>query len=98
MVWLGVEPQVATQWEREQAWPWGPQRATSQWLAADPDLQCPGRKGQLPPGPLALHLDVDVLDFIDAPRAENTDGLKTPDLPSTRSPRRSRRRPEIGGW
>src|SRR5580692_1355728 len=30
--------------------------------------------GYLPPGPLAVHIDVDVLDFTDAPLAENTDG------------------------
>jgi arginase len=28
----------------------------------------------LPAGPLAVHVDVDVLDFIDAPLSENTDG------------------------
>jgi len=28
----------------------------------------------LPPGPLAVHVDVDVLDFTDAPLAENTEG------------------------
>jgi arginase len=28
----------------------------------------------LPQGPLAVHVDVDVLDFTDAPIAENTDG------------------------
>jgi len=32
---------------------------------------------QLPGGPLALHLDVGVLDFIDAPLAENTDCRNT---------------------
>ena len=31
----------------------------------------------LPPGPLAIHFDVDVLDFTDAPLAENTDGRNT---------------------
>ena len=31
----------------------------------------------LPPGPLAVHVDVDVLDFTDAPLAENTDGRNT---------------------
>jgi arginase family enzyme len=35
------------------------------------------RGTQLPPGPLALHLDVDVPDFTDAPLAENTDGRNT---------------------
>jgi arginase len=29
---------------------------------------------RLPPGPLAVHVDVDVLDFTDAPLAESTDG------------------------
>lgn len=28
-------------------------------------------------GPLAVHVDVDVLDFTDAPLAENTDGRNT---------------------
>jgi arginase len=32
---------------------------------------------RLPPGPLAVHVDVDVLDFTDAPLAENTDGRNT---------------------
>jgi arginase len=31
----------------------------------------------LPAGPLAVHVDVDVLDFIDAPLSENTDGRNT---------------------
>ena len=31
----------------------------------------------LPKGPLAVHLDVDVMDFIDAPLAENADGRNT---------------------
>jgi arginase len=31
----------------------------------------------LPPGPLAVHVDVDVLDFTHTPLAENTDGRNT---------------------
>jgi arginase len=53
---------MATAWERMQAARLG-LHATA--LAA---------LSQPPPGPLALHLDVDVLDFTDAPLAENTDG------------------------
>ena len=75
--WLGVEPQVATQWEREQAGRLGLHVTTSQALAADPAATALAALSQLPPGPLALHLDVDVLDFIDAPLAENTDGRNT---------------------
>ena len=73
VAWLGVEPQVATQWEREQADRLGLHVTTSQALAADPAAAALVALGQLPPGPLALHLDVDVMDFVDAPLAENTD-------------------------
>jgi len=33
-----------------------------------------GALAALPAGSLAIHVDVDVLDFTDAPLAENTDG------------------------
>ena len=77
MAWLGVEPQTATQWEREQADRLGLHVTTSQALAADPAGTALAALSQLPPGPLAVHVDVDVLDFIDAPLAENTDGRNT---------------------
>ena len=77
VAWLGVEPQVATAWEREQAGRLGVHVTSSQALAADPAAAALAALGRLPPGPLALHLDVDVLDFIDAPLAENTDGRNT---------------------
>jgi len=77
VTWLGVEPQVATQWEREQADRLGLDVATSQALAADPVGATLAALSHLPPGPLAVHLDVDVLDFTDAPLAENTDGRNT---------------------
>jgi arginase len=77
VAWLGVEPGVATQWEREQAGQLGLQVTTSQALAADPAAAALAALSQLPAGPLALHLDVDVLDFIDAPLAENTDCRNT---------------------
>ena len=74
VAWLGVEPQMATQWEREQADRLGLQVTTSQALAADPAGTALAALSRLPPGPLAVHVDVDVLDFTDAPLAENTDG------------------------
>ena len=77
VAWLGVEPQAATPWEREQAGRLGLHVTTSQALAADPAAAALTALSQLPAGPLALHLDVDVLDFTDAPLAENTDGRNT---------------------
>jgi arginase len=77
VAWLGVEPAVATGWEREQADRLGLHVTTSQALAADPAGAARAALGHLPPGPLAVHLDVDVLDFIDAPLAENTDCRNT---------------------
>jgi arginase len=50
---------------------------TSQALAADPAGTALAALSHLPPGPLAVHVDVDVLDFTDAPLAENTDGRNT---------------------
>jgi len=55
----------------------GPARHHRQALAADPGATALAAISRLPPGPLALHLDVDVLDFIDAPLAENTDCRNT---------------------
>ncbi len=77
VAWLGVEPRVATQWEREQADRLGLRVTTSQALAADPPAVALAALSQLPSGPLALHLDVDVMDFVDAPLAENTDCRNT---------------------
>ena len=77
VAWLGVEPRLATQWEREQAARLGLHVTTSQALAAGPAATALAALSQLPAGPLALHLDVDVLDFIDAPLAENTDCRNT---------------------
>jgi len=55
VAWLGVEPRVATQWEREQADRLGLHVTTSQALAADPAATALAALSQLPPGPLALH-------------------------------------------
>jgi arginase len=77
IAWLGVEPQLAMDWEREQATRLGLHVATSQALAADPAGVAAAALDHLPAGPLAVHVDVDVLDFIDAPLAENADGRNT---------------------
>jgi arginase len=77
VAWLGVKPRLATQWEREQADQLGLRVTTSRALAADPAATALAALSQLPAGPLALHLDVDVMDFVDAPLAENTDCRNT---------------------
>jgi arginase len=46
-------------------------------LAGDPRGSAMTALSVLPPGPLAVHVDVDVLDFTDAPLAESTDGRNT---------------------
>jgi arginase len=71
---LGVDASRATTWEREQADRLGLQVTSSTALAADPRGSAIAALGVLPSGPLAVHVDVDVLDFIDAPLAENADG------------------------
>jgi len=77
VAWLGVEPRVVTEWERDQADRLGSHVGTSEALVADPVGATRAALDRLPPGPLALHIDVDVLDFIDAPLAENTDCRNT---------------------
>lgn len=71
---LGVDASWATEWERQQADRLGLHVISSGELAADPRGSAVTALGVLPSGPLAVHVDVDVLDFIDAPLAESTDG------------------------
>ena len=77
VAWLGVEPRTATDWEREQASRLSLRVTSSEALAADPAAAASDALGYLPPGPLAIHVDVDVLDFTDAPLAEDTGGRNT---------------------
>jgi arginase len=74
VAWLGVDASWATEWEREQADRLGLQVTSGAALAADPRGSAIGALAALPSGPLAVHVDVDVLDFTDAPLAESTDG------------------------
>jgi arginase len=77
VAWVGVEPEVATEWERGQAARLGLRVTTRNGFVADPAETVRGALSDLSAGPLAVHLDVDVLDFIDAPLAENADGRNT---------------------
>ena len=43
-------------------------------LVADPTTAALRARGALPDGPFLVHVDVDVLDFLDAPLAENVNG------------------------
>jgi arginase len=77
IAWLGVEPKMATEWERQQVTQLGLRAITSAEFVADPPATARAALVGLPSGPLAVHFDVDVLDFTDAPLAENTDGRNT---------------------
>ncbi|MBV1849398.1 arginase family protein [Catellatospora tritici] len=72
--YLGVELAAATDWERDQAARLGLRWSSHTALAEDPAGQTGQALAELPPGPLAVHVDVDVLDFTDAPLAESTGG------------------------
>ena len=61
------------EWEREQAARLGLRVTTCESFVAAPAESVRRALVDLPGGPLAVHIDVDVLDFIDAPLAENTD-------------------------
>jgi arginase len=77
VAWLGVEDGPASEWERQQARRLGLRVTSSDDLALDPTTSVAESLGYLPGGPLVVHIDVDVLDFTDAPLAENTDGRNT---------------------
>jgi arginase len=74
VAWVGIDDRYATEWEREESRRLGLHVISSKAFADDPVSSAVDCLGFLPKGPLAVHLDVDVLDFIDAPLAENTDG------------------------
>jgi arginase len=77
VAWLGTDDRFATEWERAEAERLGLHVISSSAFANDPVSSAVESLNHLPAGPLAVHLDVDVLDFIDAPLAENTDGRNT---------------------
>jgi arginase len=72
--WLGVQDESATAWERDQAARLKIRCKSSADFVSDPIASVETLLDALPAGPLAVHFDVDVLDFTDCPLAENTDG------------------------
>ena len=72
--YLGVEPAATTAWEREQVDQLDLTVVTQAELVADPARAAGKARQALPPGPFLVHIDVDVLDFMDAPLAENVNG------------------------
>ena len=77
IAWVGVQADLATQGERDQAARLGVNVVSSDELAASPAKVVGRALASLPSGHLAVHVDVDVLDFTDAPLAESTDGRNT---------------------
>ena len=73
--YLGVDLTAeTTAWEREQAAALDLTVVTQDELVANPAQAADRARSALPPGPYVVHVDVDVLDFMDAPLAENVNG------------------------
>jgi arginase len=70
--YLGVELAATTDWERSQVDRLGISVTTQAELVADPTTAALRARGALPVGPFVVHVDVDVLDFLDAPLAESS--------------------------
>lgn len=75
LVYLGVDAtRETTEWERAQADEMGLAMVDQAALCQDPRAAANTARAFLAPGPFVVHLDVDVLDFLDAPIAENVNG------------------------
>lgn len=74
---LGVVPSASTPGERRIRDALGLQMTVSDDLAHDPRAAAARALEALGPGPIVAHVDVDVLDFTDAPLAEDTGGRNT---------------------
>jgi arginase len=72
--YLGVELAATTSWEREQVEEHDLTVVTQAELVADSAQAAEKARQALPPGPFLVHVDVDVVDFMDAPLAENVNG------------------------
>lgn len=70
---VGLDAET-TDWERDQVERLGISLATQAELVADPTAAARRARSALPDGPFVVHVDVDVLDFLDAPLAENVNG------------------------
>ncbi len=65
VAWLGVQEEMSTEWERKTAAQLNLTCTSSADLVSDPIAAAQGVLDALPSGPMAVHLDVDVLDFTD---------------------------------
>lgn len=74
LVYLGADVTQATEWERSQAQALGISIVSQSELVEHPRRAAGAALAALPVGPFVVHLDVDVLDFLDAPIAENLNG------------------------
>jgi len=74
IAFLGTDPERSTEWERARLAELDLAVTAQADLLADPAAAASTALRALPNGPLTVHVDVDVLDFTDAPLAENTDG------------------------
>ncbi len=74
---LGVDPDATTEGERRARTELHLVWRTGDELAQHPVSETQRALARLAPGPLVVHLDVDVLDFTDAPLAEDTGGRNT---------------------
>jgi arginase len=72
--YLGVELAATTAWEREQVDELDLSVVTQAELVADPARAAQRASQVLPGASFFVHVDVDVLDFLDAPLAENVNG------------------------
>jgi arginase len=74
---LGIDPHASSIGERSIRVDLGIAMTTNGELAENPSAATERALSTLRHGPLAVHLDVDVLDFTDAPLAEDTGGRNT---------------------
>jgi arginase len=74
LVYLGADFDAATEWERTQVRDLGIAVVPQAALVDDPQRAARTALTVLLPGPFVVHLDVDLLDFMDAPLAENVNG------------------------
>jgi arginase len=75
--YVGISREATTQFERDQVDALGLQWGSNEALASDPLGEAATALAWAGNRPFAVHVDVDVLDFTDAPLAENTDGRNT---------------------
>jgi arginase len=84
LYYLGVDPDAATPWERDQVDALGIPWRSNDALASAPGVEAAAAIDWLAGRAFVLHLDLDVLDFTDLPLAENTDGRnRGPSLAAT---------------